>query len=139
MDFLFEWLIQLVIELFGQLLAEIILEALFRGIANALTSRAGRYIFGIALGFAFGGIWGAHLSGNAHWPRLLWVSVALGAVAGTMAVRRAVREGWRHPDYSRGWRALFVLPWRWSADRLAGFTFINVGLALGIVTTFRPS
>jgi len=136
-DFLFEWLIQLVIELVGQLLAELALEAAFSGLANALTSRVGRYAVGVALGFGFGVFWGAHLSGNAHWPRLLWVSIGLGATAATMALLRARTQGWTRSADTNGWRALFVFPWRWPADRLTGFAFINIGLALGIVTTFR--
>lgn len=55
--------------------------------------------------------------------------------AGLLAVGRV---GAPHPGAldGRGWRQALVPPWLWSAERLVGFAILNIGLAVGIPTTF---
>jgi hypothetical protein len=133
-DFLLEWLIQAIIEIVVQILGQLAVEAAFEGIAHALASRIGRLAIGCGAGLIFGAFWGDHLNGHAHWPRLLWVSLALAVGAAALAIGRHDEPEAVH---SR-WRSLFVPPWRWPSDRFVGLTLINIGVAVGIVTTFRP-
>lgn len=130
MDFILELLFQLVVQLVFEILGEALLEGGARGAATILRNRVLRSALGALLGFGFGLFWGAHLSGGAHWPRLLWVSLSLAVAAAAWATGRERGAGWERP---------FALPWTWSAERLYGFAALNVALAAGIAVTFRPA
>ncbi|MCW2584930.1 MAG: hypothetical protein JWN55_446 [Frankiales bacterium] len=125
MDFVAELVLQFLI----QVVFEILAEGAFEVFAK---TRLGRLLFGLLVGIGFGLAWGAHLSGGAHWPKLLWVSL----VAGVVALVRAMgspRDG-REP---RGfWSFITQWPWQWSFDRLLGFSLMNLGIAAGIYVAF---
>ena len=135
MDFLVEVLVQLLVQLFVEVIGDLLLESAFHGVARTLASRIGRYVVGGVVGLGFGLAWGHHLTGGSHWPKLLWVSLALGAAAFVLAVTRP-RASQPSPF---GWRDALAPPWRWSEDRLLGFTLLNGCIALGILIAFRPS
>ena len=125
MDFILELLVQFVVQVVFEILGEFAFEALAK-------TRWGRWLSGTALGFLFGALWGDHLSGGAHWPKLLWVSAAMAVLAFTLCLGRSPS-----PKRDVGfWDYLLQLPWEWSFDRLLGFGLINVGLAAGILLTF---
>ena len=132
MDFVVELLIQLVWQIIGELVFDYLIRRLLRRVARITvrtsTRRVAQYTFSAVAGLAFGVAWGAHLAGTRHWPKLLWVSVALAVAAGVLARRR------RHAEsaHLRIWRYLVLPPWRWSHDRLFGLAIINVAIAIGI-------
>lgn len=84
------------------------------------------------VGLGFGVLWGDHLSGQATWPRLLWVSLGLAVVALMGALVRTAR-----PAPANG--AVLVVPWRWPADRLYGLVALNLAIAGGIAVGFQPA
>jgi hypothetical protein len=146
MDVLF--LVEVVLEIFGELLFEAGLE----GAGRVLRNRWLRYAVGAALGLVFGILWGRQLSGGQTWPKLLWVSLVLAAVAAVAAVARARAVGDRatsgaesgavladRPVGHGGWRNVLVPPWRWAVHRLVGFAVLNLALAFGIATSFTPA
>jgi len=124
-DFIAELLIQLVIQVGVEIVGDFFFEVFAK-------TRWGRWIAGAALGFAFGALWGEHLSGGAHWPKLLWVSAVMAVAAFTLCLGRS-----RSPERELGFLDYITQqPWEWSFDRLLGFGLINVGIAAGILTTF---
>ncbi len=132
----------LVIELLAYLVAEVVgdllLEGGARGAVRVLRTRTGRYVTAALSGLGFGLVWGYALRGGPTWPRLLWVSLALGAAALLLAAGRA---GAQQPPVGAGtrlWRRALVPPWLWSAERLVGVAVLNGALALGIASAFRP-
>jgi hypothetical protein len=131
-----ELLLEFVLEFVGQFLIELVVEKGFRGVARFLSSRAGRVALGLSLalavGFAGGYWWGSRLSetGRTAEPSSLWVSIALAALFGILAVARLVRRG-RPTTPAR-------VPWRWPPGRLAGFAVLNGAVALGIAVGFEP-
>ena len=133
MTLLLELLVYLVVEVLGDLA----LEGGARGTIRFLRSRTGRFVTAGLVGLGFGLAWGTALSGGATWPRLLWVSLSLGAAALLLAAGRAGAPA-QHDTRSAPWRRALVPPWRWSAERLVGVAVLNGALALGIVLTFRP-
>lgn len=137
MDFLIEGLLQIVVQIVG----ELVIEGAFQGVAAVLRRKVGRWITGSLLGLGFGVVWGRHLSGAAHYPRLLWVSLALGVVALVLALGRQSSEA-SNPTDNRSpldltW--LVAPPWRWGSERLWAFALINSGIAMGVLAAFRPS
>jgi len=81
MDFIFEFLFQIVFEL-----GEVLLEAGFHGASRVLgeARTVGRRII---VGFGAGAWWGAYLSDAGGAPsRLFWVSIILGLVATAAAL-----------------------------------------------------
>lgn len=134
MDFLIEAVIQIVVELFG----EIVLEGVFHGVVAVLRRQIGRWITGGLLGLAFGVAWGRHLSGGTHYPRLLWVSLALAVLALVLALGRPRERRPGSGDLRSGLdpRWLLTPPWKWAAERLVGVAFINSGLAVGVLIAF---
>jgi len=135
-DFVVELLIQLIVQVVVEIVGQYLVGKALNRAASVLTTRIGRYVIGavIALGFGIG--WGQHLSGRAHWPKLLWVSLGLAVVAAVLASRRRA-PGADH--WMLTWRALIAPPWQWSRSRLIGFAVINVALALGIVIGYGGS
>ena len=115
MDSIVELLIQFIVQVLFEILAESVLKVMFRGGSRVAASRNGRWVVGTLLGCAVGYAWGAHLREMAHWPRLLWVSLALGAASVVLALGR-VKEDDRQPPSSSGLsgvlRELFAPPWR---------------------------
>jgi hypothetical protein len=104
-------------------------------------SRTGRLTVSTLCGCAVGAAWGAHLRGASAWPRLLWVSLALAAVALVLAVGRQGAATERRGT-ARGLRAVsretLLPPWRWGAERLTGFALINLGISLGVFALQAP-
>ena len=142
MDFIVELLIQFIVQVLFEILAESVLKVLFRGGSRVAASRNGRWVVGTLLGCAVGYAWGAHLREMAHWPRLLWVSLALGAASAVLVFGR-VKEDDRQPPSSSGLSGvlgeLFTPPWRWTKDRLTAFALINLGIAAGIAGAVAPT
>lgn len=137
-DFVIELLIQLFVELILDGLGELLFKTPFRRVGRALGSNAARYTLGAIAGFGFGVFWGAHLSGNETWPKLLWVSLALAAVAGLAAVVRRSNP-LLSPPHRDVWRDVLVPPWEWQVERLVGFMVLNLAIAAGIATSFTPA
>lgn len=134
MSLLLELIVYLVVEVVGDLL----LEGAAHGAARVLRSRTGRFMISGLCGFGVGLGWGLHLRGADNWPRLLWVSLVVALVATLIAAGRkdAPDEAAARGDI--GWRRSLVPPWLWSAERLVALAILNLGLATGIVWTFRP-
>lgn len=126
-------MIDLLLELVVQVVVELLLEGFFEGVGRVVERRVGRLVLSGLCGLGFGLAWGAYLDGRAAYPRLLWVSLALAAVAALLAVV--------HPGTAveSGWRAVLVPPWRWSRERLVNLVVLNLALAGGIVLTFTPA
>ena len=138
MEFLFEILFEVVFQFVG----EVLLDAGLRGVARVLANRVVRAALAIAAGFGAGYWWGVRLSelGRTEPPSSLWVSIALAAFLGTIALVKALRgEPSRAPVDSRMDRfEMAFTPWRWSAARLLGFALVNVAIATGIAAGFDP-
>lgn len=134
MDFLIEAFIQIVVQLLG----ELVIEGAFHGVAAVLRRKVGRWVTGGVLGLGFGLAWGRHLSGAPHYPRLLWVSLALTPVALVLALGQPRSEAStprdRTPALDLKW--LVTPPWKWGSERLYGFAFINIGIAVGVLAAF---
>jgi hypothetical protein len=131
-DFLVELLVQFVVQVVLELLGELLIEVGYHGTAKVLRNRITRNLLGMAAGLGVGLAWGQHLSGGAHWPKLLWVSLVLAVAAAVLAGRRPRGQG-------AGWEQPLSPPWRWTAERLFGFCLLNLALATGILLTFRPA
>jgi len=153
MGALFELLLQLIFEVVGEFLVEFLFERGASGLAKALQRRQGRWAIGLLAGFGFGCAWGAHLTGDPHYPRLLWVSLAFGVVAAIGALRRRSLAGGRRESLPQADVDGLAVPARqdvqpcrarvrialraWDRNRLVGLVCINAGLALGVVPVFR--
>lgn len=124
-----------------EVVGEWLLQTSFRGTVRVARSRTGRLTASALLGAGLGAAWGLHVLDAPHWPRLLWVSVAVAATAGVLAVGRA---GVGDQPSARRRHAAGVLaevmspPWRWGGERLLGFALINVGIAVGIFAAQAP-
>jgi hypothetical protein len=136
MDFIFEFLFQIVLEIVGQAL----LEFGFRGASRVLRSRIGRYTLSVVAGFGFGAWWGTYLSdaGGGHRPRLFWVSVALAVLSSVAAVARAARTSSTEVYPCQSDARSSLLPWEWPMERLVGFAALNIAIAVGIAVGYRP-
>lgn len=135
-----ELIFELLFELFGQLIVELIFEAGFRGAARILSNRVVRAVLAVGAGFGGGYWWGWRLTeiGRTDPPNALWVSIGL-AVAFTAAALVKARTGEGSDGsgtHNRAAQAL--LPWRWSASRLAGFALVNAAVATGVAAGFTP-
>lgn len=138
MDFLIEIVLQLVVQLVVELLYELLLRLAWRGAAHLVRNLFTGFALSFVAGLAVGVLWGQHLAGNATWPKLFWVSIALGVAAFGYAVVRTEglpSGGPGAPSRS----AVLTPPWRWDAERLVGFALINAGIAVGIAGAFGPS
>jgi hypothetical protein len=133
-DFLIEALIQIVVQILG----ELVIEGAFHGVAAVLRRQVGRWITGSLMGLGFGLAWGRHLSGATHYPRLLWVSLALTLVALVLALERprSERSDPRDRTSTLDLKWLVTPPWKWGFERLYGFAFINAGIAVGVLAAF---
>ena len=131
MDFLVELIVGVIVQCVVEIVGELLIETALSGAASALESRIGRWTLATLLGGGFGVFWGHHLSGQASWPKLLWVSLGFAAVAFLVSMLA--------PPSAKAstWRELVQPPWRWSADRLLGLGVLNIALAAGIVIGFR--
>ena len=136
MDVLIELVIQLFVQVVVEVIGQLLVETAFRGVANALRSRIGRYALGALAGAGFGLVWGNHLSGQATWPKLLWVSLGLAATAFVLAIGRGDEEAVE--TSTSPWAEVTKPPWQWSGDRFYGFVVLNLALALGIALGFSP-
>ena len=149
-----EILFELVFEILGQFILEVLVEGGFRKAARFLSNRIVRAVLGagfaVAAGFAGGYWWGARLTelGRTDPPTSLWVSISLAAVFLTIALVQALRRASsietvtdpspsetpldRHGIVER------LAPWRWSVARLSGFALLNAAAAAGIAAGFTP-
>ena len=140
MEFVFEFLFQVVFQIFG----EYLLNAGFKGAAAVVRSKVGRYSAAIVAGFVVGVFWGNYLSGAGHpnRPRLFWVSLVVALVFGAAAAWRwrldADLDPVTTPADDRSALAIELTPWRWPAYRLIGMSLLNGALAAGIATGWTP-
>ena len=138
-----ELLVELVVEVVGQFLFEVVVEAGFRGVGRVLSNRVVRFVLGatatLGLGVGGGYWWGARLSelGRTDPPSSLWVSIALAAVFVTLALARALGSSGEREGAPEGLRDRLT-PWRWSPERLLGFAAINGSVAIGMALGFTP-
>jgi hypothetical protein len=134
-DFVIELLVQAFVQVVVELLGDGLLNLGRHGARQVISSRASRYVLGTLAGLGLGAAWGAHLAGGETWPKLFWVSIALGLGAFALAIARA--DVVRPPSLAV--RDLLSPPWKWESERLMGFALINAGLAVGIAITFGAS
>ncbi len=132
MDIILELIVSAVVQFVVEILGELLLDTALHGVATALQSRIGRWTLATLLGGGFGLLWGDHLSGQASWPRLLWVSLAFAAAACLLTLRARPAT-----PVASTWRDLLLPPWRWSGERLLGLGVLNIALAAGIVIGFQ--
>jgi hypothetical protein len=136
-DFIIELLVQLVIQIVFEVIIEGLCELAFKGAARVLRNKVAQAAVGALAGLGIGAAWGHHLSGSPAWPKLLWVSLMLAFAAVMLALVRAGRPAPAARHQTALLRDLLVAPWQWPGERLLGFALINLGLAAGIVLTFR--
>ena len=117
------FLLELVLEMFGQAVVEAIFEFFWWGGSKTLRSRFGRLAVSAAVGFGAGLWWGDRLQGQPGYPRTVGASLLL-ALAGAFLVTQTPQRA-----------ASGLLPWRWSAHQWEGFAvlnaFVGAGCALG--------
>jgi hypothetical protein len=144
-----DFIVDLVVQLFAQIFLDVAGDYVFRRrtprrVAGGRVSRAAgrvlQYGTTVALAIAFGIGWGQHLSGSPHRPKLLWVSLALGAAAALLALRRTSRRTPYGDDlrWAWSWRTVLTPPWRWPRHRLIGFALVSTWIAIGIVLGYKP-
>ena len=141
-----EIIFELLFEVVGQLLVELVFNLGFRGVGRMLSNRVVRFVLGVTVGgaLAYGGgwWWGDRLSevGRTEAPSSLYVSIGLAVAFGTLALVRAV-NGRRHDSFDvsfgdvledPGESLPLLSPVHWPAGRLLTFSLINVAVALGI-------
>ena len=137
-----EIVIELLVELVGQFLLEVVADAGFRSVGKLLSNRYVRAVLGgvaaIGAGLAAGAWWGARLTeaGRTDPPSSLWVSLALASAFLALAVVRWVRET-TEPDGDRR-HCDRLRPWAWSPLRLLAFATLNASVAVGIALGFTP-
>jgi hypothetical protein len=148
-----EIIFELLFEIVGQLVFEVLVEAGFHGTAKVLSNKKVRIVLGtvaaVGGGYLFGHWWGARASGpgDTDVPTSLWVSLALAAVFVTLALVRLLRGGASDgtdldshlvglPWHERLARS--VTPWQWPAVRLLGFALLNASIATGIAVGYTP-
>jgi hypothetical protein len=147
-----EVIFELLFEVVGQLLIELVFNLGFRGVGRLLSNRIVRFVLGVTLGgaLAYGGgwWWGDRLSepGRTDAPSALYVSIGLAVAFGALAVARAIK-GRRDDSFHVGVGDLLeepgeslrlLSPVHWPAGRLLAFSLINVAVALGISAGFTP-
>lgn len=136
-DFLVELVVQLVVQVVVEVLYELLLRFAWKGLAHLVRNVVSGFVLSFLAGLGLGWLWGAHLVGNETWPKLFWVSIALGLVAFAYAMSRPAGFAPQADRFSI--TALVTPPWKWEAERLVGFAIINAGIALGIALAFGPS
>ncbi len=132
---------ELLIEIVGQVVFELVLEGAFHGVARLLENRVVRTVLGallaVAVGYGGGYWWGSRLTelGRTDPPMSLWVSIGLAVLFLALAAARArARRAQSGPPGV----AERLLPWRWSGPRLLGFALLNGAAAGGIAVGFVP-
>ncbi len=139
-----EILFELVFEILGQFVLEILMEGTFRGVARLLSNRIVRGALGagfaVAAGFAGGYWWGSRLTelGRTDPPTSLWVSIGLAALFLGIALVQGLRRPSGDTELHDGGIAERLVPWRWSVGRLLGFALLNAAAASGIAAGFVP-
>jgi hypothetical protein len=132
------FIVEFLLEIVGQLVLELFIDLVGRGVGRALRTPFVKAVLGLAVaaavGFGGGYWWGDRLTelGRTDPPRSLWVSIGLAGVFVAFAVVRAVRG---RPFSER--HVLFV-PWRWPVLRLVSFAVMNATAAAGIAAGFTP-
>lgn len=130
-----EIIVELIIQLFVEVIGELLFEAGLEGTGRALRSRVGRYVIAAILGLAAGLGWGAYVASNGltTTPRSVWVSLVLAALAALAALMRSAHT----EDEPAGLASVLTWPWRWPAHRFNGFAVINLAIAAGILAGFQ--
>lgn len=138
-----EVLVELVFEIIGQLVVELLIYAGLRGLARLLSNPVAQAVLGfaIALGGGYGGgyWWGSRLTrlGRTDPPKSLWVSAGLAVVFIALALVKGLRD--QPADEVAPTTGLdLLLPWRWSPTRLLGFATLNTAVGIGIAVGFTP-
>jgi hypothetical protein len=135
-DFLAELVVQLVVQFVVEVVFELLLRFAWKGAAHLVRNVVSGFVLSFLAGLGLGWLWGAHLAGNDTWPKLFWVSIAMGLVSFAYAMTRPDLA----PQADRlSLTALLTPPWRWDGERLVGFALLNAGIALGIGLAFGPS
>jgi hypothetical protein len=147
-----EIVFELLFEVVGQLLVELVFNLGFRGVGRMLSNRVVRFVLGVTLGgaMAYGGgwWWGDRLSeaGRTEAPSSLYVSIGLAVAFGALALVRAIR-GRRDDTFEVSLGDVLedpaeslplLSPVHWPAARLLSFSLINIAVALGISAGFTP-
>jgi hypothetical protein len=147
-----EVVFELLFEVVGQLLIELVFNLGFRGVGKLLSNRFVRVVLGIGVGGAVayvgGWWWGDRLSevGRTEAPSSLYVSIGLAVAFGALALLRAAK-GPRDDSFhvsvgdlleEPGDSLQLLSPVHWSAWRLLAFSLINVAVAFGISAGFTP-
>ncbi len=148
-----EVIFELLFEVVGQLVIELLFNFGFRGVGRMLSNRVVRFVLGVGLGgaLAYGGgyWWGDRLSeaGRTDAPSSLYVSIGLAVAFGALALLRAIK-GPRDDSFAvtigdvleePGESLQLLSPVHWSAGRLLAFCLINVAVAFGTSAGFTPS
>ena len=134
---LLEFILELLIEIIVQVVVEFVLDAGATALGRVLETRTGRIAADIlvisATGLVSGYFWGVHVAdtGQRYQPRSIWVSLALAAIAGSVALYAR-----RDPGWERRFAAVPQLL-RFSVTRLAGVALLNIVLAAGIAVGFN--
>lgn len=132
MDFIFELLVQLVVQVFGELILEGLFEFLFRRHQGAVehARRVTLVVLTVTVGFIAGAGWSAIVQSHGHGgvPKLLWVSLALALIAPLLVFLRSTDGRFDRTTLN----PLSLLPWQWTGVRLANFSLLNVSVAVGI-------
>ena len=138
MDFILEALLNLIGQLLFEWLAEKAMERAAPQLARFFSLRIVRTGIAGVIGFTFGCIWGAVLSGPGHRePRLLYVSLAFGGAALMAASFRGVNPPRTTDEHGRSrWSVLLELPTSWGWRRWIDVVVLNAGIVLGILATF---
>ena len=134
---LLEFILEFLIEIVVQVVVEFVLDAGATALGRILETRTGRIAADIlvisAVGLVAGYTWGLHVANTnqRYQPRSIWVSLALAAVAGSIALYARRDPGWD--------RRLAAVPQllRFSVTRLASVALLNLVLAVGIAVGFN--
>ena len=129
-----DFLIELILQFIGQIVVEVIFEAVQPRLARAFRTRLGRYALAALVGGGFGLGWGWHLTNQPHPPKLLWVSILLAVAATVLAQgKRGTDDGSASVATQTPWRVVLTPPTRWSSDRWIDFVVLNLAMTAGIL------
>ena len=139
-----EILLELVIQILGQFILEILMEGTFRGVAGLLLNRVVRGVLGaglaLAAGYACGYWWGSRLTelGRTDPPTSLWISIGLATLFLTIALVQGLRGASEGTEpYNEG-IAERMAQWRWSVARLSGDALLTAAAAAGVAAGVAP-
>ena len=128
-------LIEVVFSGLIELLGELLFEVGFRGVARVLRYWLTRTILLGVLGVAGGWAWGARLSGEGRveLPRTFWTSLIIAGASVLLLLWRLAQPRWRDSN------EIVAPPWRWPAQRVAGYAVLSLLVAAGVLAGFSPA